>query len=156
MSLKTATTNRSAVLETARALIGTAYASTQDAETSFNGWTLIARCLGGRALTFAPGWGPRERSIALNTFLGRGMAPITLAQAKPGDVLVFNMGPDGFHAAVLSDITGPEPKMISCQQGRAVSESWVGKFWTDKLVGVFTTAPRPANANDNAVIEEAA
>jgi hypothetical protein len=156
MSFKTAANIRSAVLETARALIGTAYASTQDAETSFNGWTLIARCFGGKALTFAPGWGPRERSIALNTFLGRGMAPIALAQAKPGDVLVFNMGRDGFHAAVLSDITGPEPKMISCQQGRAVSESWVGKFWTDKLVGVFTTAPRPANANDNAVIEEAA
>lgn len=156
MSIQPATTTRSAVLETARSLIGTAYASTQHAETSFNGWTLIARCLGGRALTFAPGWGPRERSIALNTFLGRGMAQITLAQAKPGDVLVFNMGRDGFHTGVLSDITGPEPKMISCQLGRAVSESWVGKFWTDKLVGVFTTAPRASVANDNALTNEAA
>lgn len=156
MSLKTATINRSAVLETARSLIGTAYASTQDAETSFNGWTLIARCFGGRALIFSAGWGPRERSIALNTFLGRGMAPITLAQAKPGDVLVFNMGRDGFHAGVLSDVSGPEPKMISCQQGRAVSESWVGKFWTDKLVGVFTTAPRASTANDNITNKEAA
>lgn len=156
MSLKTDRVTRQTALETAHALIGTTYASTQDAETSFNGWTLIARCFGGKALTFAPGWGPRERSIALNTFLGRGMAPITLAQAKPGDVLVFNMGRDGFHAAVLSDITGPEPKMISCQHGRAVSESWVGKFWTDKLVGVFTTAPRASTANDNLTNKEAA
>jgi hypothetical protein len=156
MSIQPATATRSAVLETARSLIGTAYASAQDAETSFNGWTMIARCLGSRALTFAPGWGPRERSIALNTFLGRGMAPIALAQAKPGDVLVFNMGRDGFHAGVLSDINGPEPKMISCQLGRAVSESWVGKFWTDKLVGVFTTAPRALTANDNALTNEAA
>jgi hypothetical protein len=156
MSLTTDRVTRQTALETARALIGTTYASTQDAETSFNGWTLIARCFGGKALTFAPGWGPRERSIALNTFLGRGMAPITLAQAKPGDVLVFNMGRDGFHAGVLSDITGPEPKMISCQQGRAVTESWVGKFWTDKLVGVFTTAPRASVANDNALTNKAA
>jgi hypothetical protein len=89
MSLTTDRVTRQTALETARALIGTTYASTQDAETSFNGWTLIARCFGGKALTFAPGWGPRERSIALNTFLGRGMAPITLAQAKPGDVLAF-------------------------------------------------------------------
>ena len=156
MSLKTDRVTRQTALETAHALIGTTYASTQDAETSFNGWTLIARCFGGKALTFAPGWGPRERSIALNTFLGRGMAPITLAQAKPGDVLVFNMGRDGFHAGVLSDITGPEPKMISCQQGRAVTESWVGKFWTDKLVDVFTTAPRASVANDNALTNKAA
>ncbi|MCC4295824.1 C40 family peptidase [Brevundimonas aurantiaca] len=156
MSIQPARITRQTALEAARALIGTTYASTQDAETSFNGWTLIARCFGGKALTFAPGWGPRERSIALNTFLGRGMAPITLAQAKPGDVLVFNMGRDGFHAAILSDVSGPEPKMISCQHGRAVSESWVGKFWTDKLVGVFTTAPRASTANDNALTNEAA
>lgn len=157
MSIQPATINRSAALETARSLIGHAYISSPVHADCFNGWTLIARCFGGRPPMFAPGWGPRDRWMAMGAFFGRGMKLTTLAAAEPGDVLVFDMGRDGFHAAVLSETSGPEPKMISCQLGKACTQNWIGRFWTDRLVGVFTYADAAVPAvNDNVEIGEAA
>ena len=146
MSIQPATISRSSALETARSLIGQPFISSPVQADCFNGWTLIARCLGGRPPVFSPGWGPRDRWMAMSAFFSRGMKLTTLASAQPGDVLVFNMGHDGYHAAILSEVGGTEPKMISCQLGKACCATWVGKYWTDRLVAVFTPVASAAEA----------
>ena len=157
MSIHPANIDRCAALETARSLIGHAYVSSPVQADCFNGWTFIAKCFGGRAPSFVPGWGPRDRWMAMGQFFNRGMKLTTLAAAQPGDVLVFDMGRDGHHAGVVSETGGAEPKMISCQFGKAASQCWLGRSWTDRVVGVFTYADAAVPAsNDNAQVEEAA
>lgn len=138
MSTQPAALDRPAALETARSLIGHAYVSSPVQADCFNGWTFIAQCFGGRAPSFLPGWGPRDRWMAMGQFFNRGMKLTTIEKAQPGDVLVFDMGHDGHHAGVVSEVGGPEAKMISCQLGKAASQTWLGKYWTDRLVAVFT------------------
>lgn len=57
----------------------------------------------------------------------------------PGDVLLFRMsaGAAVKHCAILSEVEGPEPRMIHAYWGRAVVESWVGPWWRRRLVAVF-------------------
>ena len=123
----------------ARGMISTPYSA------GFNGWVLAARCYGGKAPTFEPGWGPKDRSEAEAFFTSRGMVRIPQHAAEPGDALLFDMGADGHHVAVMEEVTGPEPRMISCQWGKAACPSWMGPYWTARLVGVFTQGEeRPA------------
>ncbi len=65
---------------------------------------------------------------------------------RPGDVLLFRMseGAAVKHCAILSDVEGPEPRMIHAYWGRAVVESWMGPWWKRRLVAVFgwPAAPR--------------
>lgn len=128
----------------ARGLISTPFVS-GPGRVGFNGWVLAARCYGGKAPTFAPGWGPRDRAEAEAFFTSRGMVRIPDWAAEPGDALLFDMGADGHHVAVMADITGPEPRMISCQWARAAGQSWMGAMWRARLVGVFACGDdRPA------------
>ncbi len=138
MSIQPNSISGAAALETARSLINHPYVSSPVQADCFNGWTLIAQCFGGRPPVFQPGWGPRDRWMAMGAFFGRGMKLTTIEKAQPGDVLVFNMGRDGHHAGIVSEVGGPEAKMISCQLGKAASQTWLGKYWTDRLVAVFT------------------
>ena len=70
---------------------------------------------------------------------GRWMRPVAVDQMRAGDVLLFRMSPGAAvkHCAILSDVGGPEPRMIHAYWGRAVVESWMGVWWRRRLVAVF-------------------
>lgn len=69
----------------------------------------------------------------------RWMTEVPVTQAGAGDVLLFRMSPGApaKHCAVLSDIAGPEPRMIHAYWGRSVVESWMGSWWRRRLVAAF-------------------
>ncbi len=70
---------------------------------------------------------------------GRWLRPVAVDQMQAGDVLLFRMSPGAAvkHCAILSDVEGPEPRMIHAYWGRAVVESWMGVWWRRRLVAVF-------------------
>ncbi|WP_295225910.1 NlpC/P60 family protein [uncultured Brevundimonas sp.] len=70
---------------------------------------------------------------------GRWMRPVAVDQMRAGDVLLFRMssGAAVKHCAILSDVGGPEPRMIHAYWGRAVVESWMGVWWRRRLTAVF-------------------
>ena len=61
-----------------------------------------------------------------------------VAEACPGDVLLFRMTPGApaKHCGVLSE-AGGEGRMIHAYWGRSVVESWLGAWWRKRLVAVF-------------------
>ncbi|WP_082064387.1 hypothetical protein [Brevundimonas sp. KM4] len=67
------------------------------------------------------------------------MPPVAVDQMRAGDVLLFRMSPGAAvkHCAILSDLGGPEPRMIHAYWGRAVVESWMGVWWRRRLAAVF-------------------
>ncbi|OYW26431.1 MAG: peptidase [Caulobacter sp. 12-67-6] len=84
---------------------------------------------------YRPDWAEvGEREILLEA-LGRWLIPVSLADARPGDVLVFRMEPRAFakHCAILS---APD-RMIHAYWGRACVESWLGRWWRERMVGAF-------------------
>ncbi|UQV19264.1 hypothetical protein MU852_05495 [Brevundimonas albigilva] len=54
-------------------------------------------------------------------------------------MLLFRMaeGAAVKHCAILSDLEGPEPRMIHAYWGRSVVESWMGPWWRRRLAAVF-------------------
>ena len=70
---------------------------------------------------------------------GRWLRPVAVDQMRAGDVLLFRMSPGAAvkHCAILSDVGGPEPRMIHAYWGRAVVESWMGVWWRRRLAAVF-------------------
>jgi NlpC/P60 family putative phage cell wall peptidase len=62
-----------------------------------------------------------------------------LAAMVAGDVLLFRMSDDAAvkHCAILSEVGGPEPRMIHAYWGRCVVESWMGPWWKRRLVAAF-------------------
>jgi len=78
---------------------------------------------------------------------GRWMRPVAVDQMRPGDVLLFRVSPGAAvkHCAILSDLDGPEPRMIHAYWGRAVVESWMGVWWRRRLAAVFRF-PVPGSA----------
>jgi len=90
---------------------------------------------------YRPDWAEvGEREILLEA-LGRWLIPIAVAQAKPGDVLVFRMTPDAVakHCAILS----ADDRMIHAYWGRACVESWLGRWWRARLAAAFRFPPLP-------------
>lgn len=79
---------------------------------------------------------------------GRWMRPVAVDQMRAGDVLLFRMSPGAAvkHCAILSDVGGPEPRMIHAYWGRAVVESWMGVWWRRRLAAVFRF-PVPGSAS---------
>jgi len=70
---------------------------------------------------------------------GRWLRPVAVDEVRMGDVVLFRMSPGAAvkHCAILSDVEGPEPRMIHAYWGRAVVESWMGVWWRRRLVAVF-------------------
>ncbi len=69
----------------------------------------------------------------------RWLRPVPVADMRVGDVLVFRMSPCAAakHCAILSRCDGPEPRMIHAYWGRAVVESWMGRWWRRRLAATF-------------------
>jgi NlpC/P60 family putative phage cell wall peptidase len=88
---------------------------------------------------YRPDWAEvGEREILLEA-LGRRLIPIAVPDARPGDVLVFRMTPDAVakHCAILS----ADGRMIHAYWGRACVESWLGRWWRERLAAAFRFPP---------------
>ena len=88
---------------------------------------------------YRPDWAELGGRELLHDALARALVPIALTDARPGDVLLFRMAPDvpAKHCALLS---GPD-RMIHAYWGRACVESWLGRWWRDRLVAAFRYPP---------------
>lgn len=90
---------------------------------------------------YSPDWAEVGGREDLLDGLARLMTQVALAEARPGDVLVFRMMPGAVakHAAVLSlgDMDDPRARIIHAYWGRAVVESWLRPFWTSKAAAAF-------------------
>ena len=78
---------------------------------------------------FAKGQEPLLAAAKRNLIAREGFA------IAPGDVLVFRVIADG--PAKHCGIASPETRFIHAYAGRAVTESWLGRWWRERLVGVF-------------------
>lgn len=88
---------------------------------------------------YGPDWAEVGGEETLLAAARRWLTEIPLEQAAAGDVLLFRMaaGCPAKHCAILSDTTGPEPRMIHAYWGRSVVESWMGSWWRRRLVAAF-------------------
>ena len=88
---------------------------------------------------YSPDWAEIGGGEMLLAAARRWLTEIDVAEARPGDVLMFRMIPGApvKHCAILSDDAGPEPRMIHAYWGRAVVESWMGPWWRRRLAAAF-------------------
>lgn len=88
---------------------------------------------------YQPDWAETGGAETLLEAARRWLVEKPVEAMAPGDVLLFRMaeGATVKHCAILSDIGGPEPRMIHAYWGRAVVESWMGPWWKRRLAAVF-------------------
>ncbi len=89
--------------------------------------------------TYSADWAETGGRETLLEAAGRWLRPVSVADMRAGDVVVFHMsaGAAAKHCAILSMVEGAEPRMIHAYWGRAVVESWMGTWWRRRLVAVF-------------------
>jgi len=88
---------------------------------------------------YRPDWAEVGGEETLLAAARRWLREIPVDAAALGDVILFRMEPGcpAKHCAILSDLEGPEPRMIHAYWGRAVVESWMGIWWRRRLVAAF-------------------
>ncbi len=88
---------------------------------------------------YGPDWAEAGGEEQLWNAARRWLVEIPVERARSGDVLLFRMalGVPAKHCAILSDPSG-EGRMIHAYWGRAVVESWMGRWWRKRLVAAFT------------------
>jgi hypothetical protein len=88
---------------------------------------------------YRPDWAEVGGEETLLAAARRWFKEIPVEAAFAGDVLLFRMAPGcpAKHCAILSDMTGAEPRMIHAYWGRSVVESWMGSWWRRRLVAAF-------------------
>lgn len=149
-------TNRDKALTEARLWLGTPYrhrASSREIGTPEWGADFFGllrgvwRAVYGDDLApkfdYVPDWGA-DGDEDLLAILRMHMDPIPVDQARPGDVLVFRMTEEApaRHLAILSvlpDARHPEPRILHAYWGRSVVESWMGKWWQNRRLGIAFT-----------------
>ena len=89
---------------------------------------------------YAPDWNERAwfrgaRAEPLLSAARRHLIERPIGDERPGDVLVFRVVRDGpaKHCAVMTE----KDRFIHAYAGRAVLESWLSRWWTERLAGVF-------------------
>lgn len=115
---------------------------------------------------YSPDWAEVGGAETLLEAARAWLVEVHPAQARPGDVLVFRMsrGAPAKHCGVLScagvDLCpsglaavsprrGERPRrMVHAYWGRAVVESWMGRFWEERLVAAFRWPSRPGLDGD--------
>ncbi|MFT4089282.1 MAG: NlpC/P60 family protein [Asticcacaulis sp.] len=77
----------------------------------------------------------------LTDALGEWLRPVSLAEARMGDVLVFRMktGAVAKHAAILTagDMADTRAEIVHAYWGQAVVASWLGTWWRRHVVAAF-------------------
>ncbi len=91
--------------------------------------------------SYGADWAEVGGEEALLEALGRWLVPLDPGEARPGDVLVFRIVPEAAakHCAILS---APD-RMIHAYWGRACVESWLGRWWRQRLAGAFRYPASP-------------
>jgi len=88
---------------------------------------------------YRPDWAEVGGEETLLAAARRWLQEIPVQAAHEGDVVLFRMAPGcpAKHCAILSEMTGPEPRMVHAYWGRTVVESWMGNWWRRRLVAAF-------------------
>jgi len=88
---------------------------------------------------YRPDWAETGGVETLLAAARRWLTEVPVERMGVGDVLLFRMaaGCPVKHCAILSDLGGPEPRMIHAYWGRSVVESWMGPWWRRRLVAAF-------------------
>lgn len=86
-------------------------------------------------LGYRAGWEDGLSMIAAGALTDDwGLEPVDLGAIAPGDVLLFSM-PTAHLAVVTRD--GPTPLLMHAYWAHAVTESWLGDYWRERLVAAF-------------------
>lgn len=153
------------MLDCALASRGMAYRF-RGGDGAHDGWSLAKACAeyaGQRDCIDAErelsSWGVTEAE-ARKVLTQWGLSEVRVRHAAPGDLLLFGMSDQplpggrtmkgGIHVAVMSAPGGElswsmlpgrklaEARMVHAYPVRAVIESWVGPYWSEKLIAVFS------------------
>lgn len=149
-----AETGRAALTE-ARTWLGTPYrhqASAKGAGADCLGlvrgvWRALYGVEPARVPPYTADW-VDVRGASLVEAAQRHLAPVSAADARAGDVLLFRMRDRGpaKHLAILSSSNLSVGRMIHAYSGHAVCETHVSRPWRRRLVGVFRF-PFPAEGH---------
>ncbi|MCR9086489.1 MAG: NlpC/P60 family protein [Rhodobacteraceae bacterium] len=136
----------SEVVRAARRWIGTPYhhqAATRGAGCDCLGlvrglWRELVGPEPFRVPAYTPDWSEPEGDEVLWTTACKVMREKPLADAAPGDVVLFRMRAGGVakHLGVLSRV-GDAPSFIHAYQGHGVVESPLSAPWQSRIVGCF-------------------
>lgn len=137
---------RARVLAAARSWLGTPYrhqASLRGEGADCLGlvrgvWREVLGAEPEGAPPYEPDWAEAGGDEILWAAARRWLVEIPPTRAVAGDVLLFRMaaGVPAKHCSILSDEVG-EGRMIHAYWGRAVIESWMGRWWRRRLVAAF-------------------
>lgn len=84
---------------------------------------------------YAPDWAEATRAETMLEAATRHLVPVPLAEARPGDVVLFRWRSDlpAKHAGVLS----AADRFVHAYEGAAVVESPLGPWWRRRLAAAF-------------------
>jgi len=101
-------------------------------------WRELVGAEPGVIPVYGPDWAEAGGEEQLWRAARQWLVEIPVDRAQSGDVLLFRMAPGvpAKHCGILSDATG-EGRMIHAYWGRAVVESWMGRWWRKRLVAAF-------------------
>lgn len=135
--------SRQAVLAEAREWIGTPYqhqASVKGAGCDCLGlirgvWRALYGGEPEAAPAYTPDWAERAGEETLLAAAQRHLLELPIAQASPGDVLLFRMDAQSpaKHAAILDE----DGRLIHAYWGRAVVRSRFAPWWRARCAGAF-------------------
>lgn len=89
---------------------------------------------------YTPDWAEVGGHEILLRGLAQHLSPVTLCEARAGDVLVFRIKPGAVakHAAILRhDFGDPRAQIIHAYWGHAVVASWLRPFWHKQALSAF-------------------
>ena len=143
-AIERAAIERAAIVKAARDWLGTPYqhqASAKHQGTDCLGLIRgVYRDLYGREPEtpppYTPDWNERRADEEpLLSAARRHLVPAPDGALAPGQVVVFRIRADGpaKHCGVVSEAD----RFIHAYAGRAVIESWLGRWWRERIAGVF-------------------
>ena len=139
-----ATVSRLQIIDAARDWIGTPYvhqASAKGAGCDCLGlirgvWRTLYGGEPEMPPPYTPDWNERHRDEeTLLMAARRHMVERSSLRVEPGDMVLFRIARDG--PAQHCGIVSGADQFIHAYAGRAVIESWMNRWWRDRLVGVF-------------------
>lgn len=137
------TASRIQIIDAARAWIGTPYvhqASAKGAGCDCLGlvrgvWRELCGAEPEAPPAYTPDWNERRGKEELLAAARRNMRERDDKNFEPGDVLIFRIAADG--PAKHCGIAVSPDRFVHAYAGRAVIETWLNRWWRQRLAGVF-------------------
>ena len=88
---------------------------------------------------YSPDWSEAAREERLWAAMARWCAPVAVAEARMGDVLLFRMRAAGVakHLGIVTACGSDGLRMIHAHAGRSVAEAAVGPAWLRRCAAAF-------------------